>query len=414
MVKCLRSAVIRGNRGLLAIISASTLVFVTIIQSTNAQPAPVADPPFSGTIFISPNIITDSDPSAFRDLTYMGQDMRTMFDRRVKDWIVVNAYLFQVSFNDGLSTEIQVNPEFGSSLVALAEAQKYAVVIGRLPTILRSNVQTVWIHQGNEAFGGGNNNLLIYTGRAESFEADGILEETLVHEAAHTSLDPDHEDSPDWLVAQRNDNAFISDYARNFPMREDIAESFLPYWAMRTRPSRLDPVIVRRIQQTIPNRIAYFDRLLVSKLSLATSQPSSFQNSPHVYRLQTHFPSNGQCLDIVNDTNDDQLTMANCGNYSGQLWRLQPTEKPGFYRFQTQFTGTDRCLDIANSNQLIMADCSDHSGQFWHLQPTQAPEFYRLQTQFTGTEKCLNNDTNANQLIMTDCIDVSGQFWKVF
>lgn len=402
------------NRRLLSTTSASILVFLTATQSINAQSAPVADPAFSGTIFISPNIITSADPSAFTNLTYIGQGMRTMFDRRVKDWITVNAYLFQVSFNDGLFIEIQVNPEFGSSQAALAEAQKYAVVIGRLPTILRSNVQTVWIHQGDESFGGGNNNLLIYTDRAESFEADGILEETFVHEAAHTSLDPDHEDAPDWLVAQRNDNAFISDYARDFPMEEDIAESFLPYWAMRTRPDRLDPVLVRRIQQTIPNRIAYFDRLFGSELSLEPSQPTSFQNNPHFYQLQTHFPSNGLCLDIVNDTNDNQLIMANCGNYSGQRWRLQPTAKIGFYRFKTQFTGTNRCLDIANADQLIMADCSDHSGQFWYLQPTQAPEFYRLQTQFMGVEKCLDHDTNTNQLTAGDCINSSSQFWKIF
>ena len=74
-----------------------------------------------------------------------------MFDRRVDGWITVVAHLFNASFNDGLSVEIQVNPEFGESAIALAEAEKYARVIGRLPTALRKDVETVWIHIGYRA-----------------------------------------------------------------------------------------------------------------------------------------------------------------------------------------------------------------------------------------------------------------------
>ena len=48
-----------------------------------------------------------------------------MFDRRVEDWITVNAYLFNAQFDDGLTAEIQVNPEFGSTSAAQAEANKY-------------------------------------------------------------------------------------------------------------------------------------------------------------------------------------------------------------------------------------------------------------------------------------------------
>ena len=39
--------------------------------------------------------------------------------------------------------------------------------------------------------------------------------------------------------AQETDGVFISDYARDFPDREDIAESVLPYFAVRYRPERL-------------------------------------------------------------------------------------------------------------------------------------------------------------------------------
>jgi hypothetical protein len=46
--------------------------------------------------------------------------------------------------------------------------------------------------------------------------------------------------------------------------------------------------------------------------------------SPH-FRLQTLFTGADQCLDIVNDGANDQLTMAPCGNVSGQLWNLSQT-----------------------------------------------------------------------------------------
>ena len=51
--------------------------------------------------------------------------------------------------------EVQVNPEFGEA-GALAVAEKYSRVVGRLPAFLLTDVDTIWIHRGNEGFGGGN------------------------------------------------------------------------------------------------------------------------------------------------------------------------------------------------------------------------------------------------------------------
>ena len=223
------------------------------------QPQP--QPPFSGTIFIDADIITSSDPTTFQGLAFEGQGARTMFDRRVNNWISVQAYLFGASFDDGRTAEIQVNPEFGGSDAARVEAEKYAEVIGRLPTALRNDVETVWIHKGTEPFGGGNNNLLIHVGQADLYAADGILEETLVHEAVHTSLDAAHASAPGWLAAQSADGTFISSYARDFPTREDLAETFVPYLAIRYRSDRISQSLATTIRQAIPNRIAYLDGL---------------------------------------------------------------------------------------------------------------------------------------------------------
>ena len=237
------------------------------VAACDADDVPLAavprppQPPFSGTIFIDADIITSSDPTTFQGLAFEGQGVRRMFDRRVNNWISVEAYLFGASFDDGLTAEIQVNPEFGGSDAARVEAEKYAEVIGRLPTALRNDVETVWIHKGTEPFGGGNNNLLIHVGQADLYAADGILEETLVHEAVHTSLDAAHASAPGWLAAQSADGTFISSYARDFPTREDLAETFVPYLAIRYRSDRISQSLATTILQAIPNRIAYLDGL---------------------------------------------------------------------------------------------------------------------------------------------------------
>lgn len=229
------------------------LFFMIISTLSNAQA------PYSGTIFIDPDIITSSDPSSIQSTTYSGQGMVTMFDRRVNNWVTVNAYLFDVIWDDGITSIAQINAEFGSFTNATIQAEKYAFLIGQLPKILREDVNEIWVHQGVEPFGGGNNSILIHTGQTINYENSGILEETLIHEACHTSLDATHSASTGWLNAQNADNEFISTYAQDNPTREDIAESFLTWLAVRYRPNEISTVDFNNIIQTIPNRLSYFD-----------------------------------------------------------------------------------------------------------------------------------------------------------
>lgn len=216
-------------------------------------------PPFNGTIFLDPDILTPTDPSTFTGLTYSGQAQRKMFDRRVNDWITTNPFLFKANYTDGLSIEFQVNPEFKTVAEAEIQALKYAEVIGKLPIVLRKDVKTSWIHLGTQPFGGGNNNLLIHIGQSTVYEKEGILEETLIHEAAHTSLDAAHAASKGWISAQNTDPSFISTYALDNPRREDIAETFLLYVALRYRSDRISTSLKDKIIETVPNRIKYFD-----------------------------------------------------------------------------------------------------------------------------------------------------------
>ncbi|MBP9167972.1 MAG: hypothetical protein KBG48_11310 [Kofleriaceae bacterium] len=230
----------------------------------NASPPP---PPYAGTAFLDPGIITSADPTSFVDLTFTGQAPREMFDRRTGAFGTVNAYLFLARFGASKTVEIQVNPEF-SRAQAEAEARTYATVVGRLPAFAFRDLDTMWIHAGRFPFGGGNRNLLIHTAQGEEYTAGGYLEEIFVHEGTHTSIDGDHGAAARWLEAQAADGTFVSTYARDNPTREDVAETMVPYLAQRFRADRLAPGTVDTIRAAIPNRLRYLDCLGVTMATL--------------------------------------------------------------------------------------------------------------------------------------------------
>jgi len=222
--------------------------------------APSADPPFSGTAFVTDDLITDADPTAFVDLTYAGQGSRSMFDRRTASFITVDAHLFDARFGATKTVEIQVNPEM-SAADAEAEARFYAAAIGRIPAFLFRDLDTVWIHRGMQPFGGGNRNLLIHTEQGQAYVATGSLEEIFIHEGAHTSLDAYHVAAPRWIEARNADGVAISTYARDNPTTEDVSESLGPYLAVRFGADRVPVATLDTIRAAMPNRIKYLDCL---------------------------------------------------------------------------------------------------------------------------------------------------------
>lgn len=219
---------------------------------------PLLDIP--GTLFVDPDIVTPEDPSVFAGVSYAGRANRVMFDRRVSDWVEHEAFLFDATYEDGFEVEIQVNPEFGTEAAAMVEAERYGWLIGQMPRVLRGpDFETVWIHKGNEDWGGGNNNILIHTDRAAEYHDRGLLEEVFLHEGAHTSLDAHHKDTAGWSAARAADADFISAYAREFPDRDDLAETFPVWFAVRFREDRISARLATTIRTRIPNRLAYLD-----------------------------------------------------------------------------------------------------------------------------------------------------------
>ena len=236
--------------------------------------------PYPGTVFITADLIGPADPTSLESVTYAGRGVREIYDRRPAAWITVNAYLFRARYGNA-AVEFQVNPEFGSREAARAEVDAYAAALGRLPAVLLSRARKVHLNAGHELFGGNwsDRSFLIHTGQGQEYIRDGFLEEALIHEGGHVSVEGAHRNSAGWRAAQAADGVFISEYARDYPHREDVAESILPYFAVRYRPERLSDADRTVILATVPNRLAYFDEqgLDFAPYAAPTTDPSVSQ-----------------------------------------------------------------------------------------------------------------------------------------
>jgi len=87
------------------------------------------------------------------------------------------------------------------------------------------------------------------------------LEETLVHEGSHTSLDGRLYSSDEWITAVDDDDKFSSNYARDHPKREDIAETYLVWFATRYAPEQFTEEALADWECYMENRFRVFDDL---------------------------------------------------------------------------------------------------------------------------------------------------------
>lgn len=245
----------------------------TTEESVEATAAPTEDAvaisdPWSswdgyGAVYITPDVITPESPSDFLGITFRGIENRETYDKRAGDWVRNDSWVFVANYKCGLpEVEVVVNPEFTEDQ-ALIEATRVAEVLGRIPVGPRANVQELWIHDGWELAGGGNNAIELYSEYITS-ELDW-LEEVFAHEGAHASLDYTFGgvvEEAAWLAAAQSDVQFISDYASDYPDSEDIAESYGAYlvWAMNQKQG-LFPESASQIEELIPARLAYFESL---------------------------------------------------------------------------------------------------------------------------------------------------------
>lgn len=244
----------------------------------------------SGTVFLDSDVVLPSDRSAFEKVTLAGRETRNVFDRRAGsdtgrgsgEYHDVEVYVFDASYEDlpsisaaGLSfdvVEVLVNTEF-EEVEAEHLAESYARSLGQLPAMLRSVVGEIVIHDGPEAWGGGGRYddrgrfVGVITVHRRRHSGSGFVGETLMHEAGHALLDffVDTYSNPEWTYAVMQDEGrFASEYAKDFPAREDVAESYSAWFAVRYRSDRMSRALTSWIERTIPGRLAYFDARLAA------------------------------------------------------------------------------------------------------------------------------------------------------
>jgi hypothetical protein len=214
--------------------------------------------PYYQAISFSKNIVTEEDPSTYQGLVYQGANSSFLPDSRSSiSSTNVSAFLFIAAY-ENKNINITVNPEFGNQKIAEQVATFYANVIGRLPLFLRDGINEVYVNRGFEPLLGKDNALVIYSQLADSFNTDGILEEVLIRESVHASLDAEISESSEWHSAKIDDGKAISQLAAD-RSNEDLAESVLAYLGTRYRANRIPASVEQTIMNTIPNRIDYFD-----------------------------------------------------------------------------------------------------------------------------------------------------------
>jgi hypothetical protein len=286
---------------LITVLLTSAAVFVGAISlaigsisDESAQPqiavptieqAPVSsDPPSSsesplyrssvvGTDF---DFITESDPSAFRRLEYLGLREFEMPDKRGGgEPLVQNAHVFDAHFTDGTQISIAIDKDFGSRQAAEQDAMRYTPRLGKLPSLYRKNLKHIVVHKGGEdttAFAEDKGHFfVIYSENATKRIGTHDLEETFFHEGTHASIQDSHIGGMAWRNAKALDRAFITEYARSED-QEDFAESALFAYTLIYHPERFPAAERTKIEKQIPNRIAFFRSLYAGQSSQAPSE----------------------------------------------------------------------------------------------------------------------------------------------
>jgi|GEM_PF-2054321 len=220
-------------------------VAALILSINNAYAAP----PYSGTVFIVPDTITASDPRALGSTEYV--------TRTDEVWV------FKLLFNDSLTTEVHVEASVGSQADARKEVDKIAYAVGQLPLSNRRELAKVHIYagEGRAHAKSAEGAFFLYADSNNDRIRQGNLEELLLHESTHVAIDPYVRNTQGWRDAQQKDGEFISTYARDNHVTEDIAETFGLYLTYRYKKNRLTPQETQNIERAMSARIAYFDSL---------------------------------------------------------------------------------------------------------------------------------------------------------
>jgi len=230
----------------------------------------ITDPPFGGTMWDLPDLITSYDYTIYSTSSYQGIETRLFYDKSIPDFINYPAHVYKVNFGDDLSIDFEIYTEFTQEEAGNIE-QKYAPLIGQLGKDLRRNIKSFEFLKGEEVASAQRSDDLNYANI--TFHTDWLInivetrpdgdktEELLIHESAHLSIDPYVYGQQGWTDAVNLDGNFLSTYAKDNPDSEDVAETFQAYIAVKYFPDRISNSLRDTILSVCLNRFKYFDSL---------------------------------------------------------------------------------------------------------------------------------------------------------
>jgi len=210
------------------------------------------------------DFILDDDPDEFESLIFVGRSNKEMpGDPNGGGLFDTNTFVFESNYVDGGTLEIWCHSSFETEEAARVYANKLCPRLGKLPRFQRNLLNHVVIHNGDSgAFAEIEGQFFIlYSDNMDQRISTNDLEETVFHESVHASYQFMYQNDPSWLNAQTADPTFVTDYAENNVMVEDMAESALFAYTLLTYPDRLDDDIVVWLENNIPNRLDWFGML---------------------------------------------------------------------------------------------------------------------------------------------------------
>ena len=222
---------------------------------------------FKNNLYSNCDILTKKDPTSFQRLFFVEEKKILSWDARKQKssgWYesFFKTFIFKAEFKKSKDVLIRVNSEFKTKEKAEKQALKYGKIVGQLPNFLRTGLKTITIHKGNRTWAAMYDNILIHTGSRGKRKC---AEEVMIHEGGHISLDSDSAGalvkSYLWIKAINADHKYISKYAKDFPKREDLAETINWWIAARCKSDRISKLNYKKIIKGIPNRLKYLDEL---------------------------------------------------------------------------------------------------------------------------------------------------------
>lgn len=238
---------------------------IVLASCSKDNEVPVTVVPLFTNSIVSTDIdfIKSNDPDAFISLAYIGQEDKEMPDSRTEELFDTNTYVFEASFSNGKIVEIWAHSSFGSKSAAQEYADKLTSRLGKLPKFMRDILSHAVVHNGDAgAFSDAEGHFMVlYSDNMDTRISNNDLEETVFHETVHATLDEIHASSSAWTNAQTSDGNFITDYAEEYPIREDLAESAIFAYTMIKYPGRLSSEVEEWVSIYIPNRFAFFETI---------------------------------------------------------------------------------------------------------------------------------------------------------